>query len=115
MVVGVGDIGDIVLKDRQQLSQFGMFTIVLNLSSKNKKIIGRPQFISRGFIYMKKSKDLLRELETMVFDIHRAWANNSYKKKRFVEKELKGRIEKELSSFIFKKTEREPIILVAII
>jgi len=51
----------------------------------------------------------------MVFDIHRAWANDSYKKKRFVEKELKGRIEKELSSFIFKKTEREPIILVAII
>jgi len=113
--LGVGDIGDIVLKDRQQLSQFGMFTVVLNLSSKNKKIIGRPQFISRGFIYMKKSKDLLRELETMVFDIHRAWANDSYKKKRFVEKELKGRIEKELSSFIFKKTEREPIILVAII
>jgi len=113
--LGVGDIGDIVLKDRQQLSQFGMFIIVLNLSSKNKKIIGRPQFISRGFIYMKKSKNLLREIETIVFDIHRSWANDSYKKKRFVEKELKERIERDLSKFIFKKTEREPIILVTVI
>ena len=113
--LGVGDIGDIVLRDRKQLSEFGMFTIILNLSSKNKKIIGRPQFISRGFIYMKKSRELLKEIETMIFDIHRDWINDSHKNKRFVEKDLKNRIEKSLAKFVFKKTEREPIILVAII
>jgi len=113
--LGVGDIGDIVLRDRKQLSEFGMFSVILNLSSKNKRIIGRPRFISRGFIYMKKSKTLLREMENMVFDIHRDWVNESSRKKRFVEKDLKDRIEKSLSKFIFKKTEREPIILVAII
>ena len=64
---------------------------------------------------MKKSKDILREIENIIFDIHRSWVNDSYKSNRFVEDDLKERIEKELSKFIFKKTEREPIILVAII
>ena len=113
--LGVGDIGDIVLRDRKQLAEYGIFSIILNLSSKNKRILGRPQFISRGFIYMKNSKDLLKEIENIIFDIHRSWLNESYKTKRFVEDDLRTNIEKELSKFIFKKTEREPIILVAII
>ncbi len=113
--LGVGDIGDIVLRDRKQLAEYGIFSIILNLSSKNKRIIGRPQFISRGFIYMKNSRDLLKEIENIIFDIHRSWLNESYKTNRFVTDNLKERIEKELSKFIFKKTEREPIILVAII
>ena len=113
--LGVGDVGDIVLRDRKQLAEFGMFSVLLNLSSKNKRIIGRPQFISRGFIYMKTSKEILNQIETIIFDIHREWINESQKNKRYVEKDLKENIEKELSKFIFKKTEREPIILVAII
>ncbi len=113
--LGVGDIGDIVLRDRKQLAEFGMFSVILNLSSKNRRIIGRPQFISRGFIYMKNSQTLLKEIETMIFDIHRNWINESSRLKRFEEKDLKESIEKSLAKFIFKKTEREPIILVAVI
>ncbi|MFA5633918.1 MAG: ribonuclease J [Candidatus Dojkabacteria bacterium] len=112
---GVGDIGDVVLKDRKQLSEFGMFTVVINLSSKNKKIIGRPRFLSRGFVYLKGSQPLLKEIENLVTDIHRNWQKNSEKRNRYEEKELIRLIEKELSKFLFKKTEREPIILVAII
>lgn len=113
--LGVGDIGDIVLKDRKQLSEFGMFAVVINLSSKNKKIIGKPRFLSRGFVYLKSSHKLLKEIENTVFDVHRDWTQFSKKRKRFEEKAFVKKLERELNRLIYKKTEREPIILVAII
>jgi len=113
--LGVGDTGEIVLKDRQQLAEYGMFIVVLNLSNKNKALISRPQFVSRGFIYMKASKDLLNEIQTIIHDIHRDWIRFSKKKNKFEVKELKSNIEKTLSKHIYKKTEREPIILVVTI
>ncbi|MCK9415815.1 MAG: ribonuclease J [Candidatus Dojkabacteria bacterium] len=113
--LGVGDIGDIVLRDRQQLAEFGIFSVVLNLSSKNKKILGRPRFISRGFIYMKQSQDLLKELENIVKDSHREWIAKSQKNNKYVTLELQKTIETRLSKYVFKKTEREPIILVVTI
>lgn len=113
--LGVGDIGDVVLKDRKQLSEYGMFSVVLNLSSKNKKIIGKPRFISRGFVYLKSSQSLLKEIQNLIFDIHREWEKKSLKEGKFEEKILVQNIEKQLSKLIFKKTEREPIILVAVI
>ncbi len=113
--LGVGDIGDVVLKDRKQLSEFGMFSVILNLSSKNRKIIGRPRFLSRGFVYLKSSQSLLKEIENLIYDTHREWERNALKDKKFEEKELISAVEKRLSKFIFKKTEREPIILVAVI
>lgn len=113
--LGVGDIGDVVLKDRKQLAEYGMFVVALNLSSKNKKIIGRPHFISRGFIYLKNSKELLKEINNVIFDVHREWENISRKNKKFEEKRLINLLEKSIGKVIFKKTEREPIILVAII
>jgi ribonuclease J len=112
---GVGDIGDVVLKDRKQLSEFGMFSVVINLSSKNKKMLGSPRFLSRGFVYLKGSQPLLKEIENLIKDIHRKWQKDSEKKKKYEEKELIKAIEKDLGKFLFKKTEREPIILVAII
>ena len=112
---GVGDIGDVVLKDRKQLSEFGMFAVVMNLSSKNKKIIGRPRFLSRGFVYLKGSQPLLKEIENLVRDVHMRWQKDSEKRGKFEEIALIKAIEKELGKFLFKKTEREPIILVAII
>jgi ribonuclease J len=113
--LGVGDTGDIVLKDRQQLAEFGIFSVVLNLSSKNKKIIGQPRFISRGFIYMKKSHSLLKELENIVRDTHREWSDKSKQRNKYITKDLQKMIENRLSGYIFKKTEREPIILVVTI
>ncbi len=110
--LGVGDTGEIVLKDRKQLSEYGIFAIVLNLSSKTHRLMGNPQFISRGFIYMKKSKELLKEIQTIIFDVHRAWENNSKKKTRYDYDELKNSMEKAISKYIYKKTEREPIILI---
>lgn len=108
--LGVGDIGEIVLRDREQLSQYGMVVVVLNLSSKGKKLIGRPRFVSRGFVYNKASKELFNELEEIVVMSHREWLNSGKAKKI---KDLQYDTEKKLKKFILKKTEREPVILVA--
>lgn len=113
--LGIGDIGDIVLKDRKQLSEFGIFTVILNLSSKTKKIIGRPKFLSRGFIYFKNSQGLLNEIQNSIFDTHRDWIRSSAQRKKYEEEILKKEMEKQLSKLIYKRTEREPIILIAII
>jgi ribonuclease J len=113
--LGVGDIGDVVLRDRQQLSEYGMVTVVLNLSSKGKKIIGRPRFMSRGFVYVKTSQPLFNEMENVVKDIHRGWQNEGHKNKRFEYNILIEEIEKKLKKVIYKKTEREPMILVVLI
>ncbi len=113
--LGVGDTGEIVLKDRKQLSEFGMFVVVLNMNIKNKRIIGRPRFVSRGFVYMKGSQELLKEIENQIFDIHRNWISQSQHSKQYKVETLRETIEKDLSKLIYKKTEREPIILTVII
>ncbi len=111
--LGVGGLGDIVIKDRKQLAEYGIFIVLMNLSSKENKMIGRPKFISRGFVYMKESKHLLKEIEQKVTDIHKRWYDNS--KGRFEQKKLVEDMEKELKKFLFKKTEREPVIIIATI
>lgn len=113
--LGVGDISDIVLKDREQLSQYGMVTIVLNLSTKAKHLIGRPKFMSRGFVYVNNSKELFNEMEKLVRDTHKEWLSSSMRSKRYEYAELIKHVEKNLSKFIYKKTEREPMILPVII
>ncbi len=111
--LGVGHLGDIVIKDRKQLAEYGMFVVLMNLSSKEYKLIGKPRFISRGFVYMKDSKELLREIEQRVMDLHKEWHKKS--KGKYEKKVLKENIEKNLKDFLFKKTEREPVIIVATI
>jgi len=113
--LGVGDIGDIVLKDRKQLAEYGIFTVILNLSANTHKIIGKPRFLSRGFIYFKHSQDLLKEITNTIFDTHREWLQQFGKEKKVKYDKLQEMLEKSLSKVIYKKTEREPIILIAII
>lgn len=109
--LGVGDIGDIVLKDREQLAQYGMVVVVMNLTSKNKKLIGRPQFVSRGFVYVKTSQQLFDEMEKIVVNKHNDWQREGEKKGVHSNKDLTHSIEKALSKFIYDRTEREPKIL----
>ncbi len=113
--LGVGDTGEIVLNDRKQLSEYGMFIIVLNISMNTHKLMGRPQFVSRGFIYMKKSQELLKEIQTIIYDVHRSWLNESSSRKDYKYDELRTLIEKSLGKYIYKKTEREPIIQIVIV
>ena len=110
--LGVGDTGEIVLNDRRQLAEYGMFVVVLNLSAQTHRLMGKPQFVSRGFIYMKKSQEMLKEIQTIIYDVHRDWEQKTKNSKKYDYDTLKGDMEKSISKYIYKKTEREPIILI---
>lgn len=113
--LGIDDIGDVVIKDRRQLSEYGMVCVALNLSSKNKKMIGRPRFVSRGFVYVKNSTELFKKLEDITVSTHKDWQNKAYKSKKYDTRDLIYQIEKALSKEVYNQTEREPMILVAIV
>ncbi|MCB9790860.1 ribonuclease J [Candidatus Nomurabacteria bacterium] len=107
--LGVGDIGDIVLKDRTQLAEYGMVAVIMNLNNKTNQIIGNLNFLSRGFVYVKNSQKLFKELDNIVKDTHREWLSS--RKANPDRKELRKLLETRLSKYIYKKTEREPMIL----
>ena len=66
MVFGVGDVGNIVLRDRQMLSQDGLIIVVLNLSQETGGLISDPDIISRGFVYVRENEELLQTLKELV-------------------------------------------------
>ncbi len=113
--LGVGDVGEIVLKDRQQLAEYGMFIVILKLSSQNKKLVGKPKFVSRGFVYVKASQQLFNELEQKVKGIHSKWRQKTQKHGKYKINDLKKDIDRELSKYIYKKIEREPMIMTVIV
>jgi ribonuclease J len=113
--LGIGDISDIVIKDRQQLAEYGYLTAIFNLSKANHRLMGRVHIYSRGFIYMKKSEELLKEIDSLVKDVHMAWLEQSATSNKYDESLLKERVEKALGRFLFKKTERKPVIQAVII
>ncbi len=111
--LGFSAPGDIVIKDRKQLAKYGVFTVLINLSSKEKRMLGRPKFLSRGFVYMKASQKLLGEVEKITIEEHKKWLQGS--KEKLITRKLQENLEKRLKKFLYKKTEREPVIMIAII
>ena len=109
---GVGDVGKIVLKDRQMLARDGMFVIVAVVDKKTGQVKGSPDIISRGFIYLRESKELLAQTRHKVIGI----INNATGNGGGVNwKNLKEEIKNKIGQFLFSKTERRPIILSVII
>jgi ribonuclease J len=113
--LGVGDTGDVVLKDRAKLAEYGMFVIILNIAQQTKKLLGRPKFISRGFIYMKTSQEILREIENIIRDTHRKWVGSHRDRRKLDDRKLIEDVERQVNRYIRRKTEREPIILPVIV
>ena len=110
--LGVGDVGEIVLRDRQMLARDGMFVIVAVVDKKTGRVKSSPDIISRGFVYLRESKPLLAETRKKVITIiNRAtssgntvnWTN------------LKEEIKKKVGDFLFQKTERRPMVLPVVI
>ncbi len=104
---GVGDIGNIVLRDRRILSEDGIFLVVLTISRRLGKILSGPEIISRGFIYMKASEALLDESKEVVVEV----TNENLKDKNFEWSKLKGDIRDALSKKLYSETQRRPMIL----
>jgi len=105
--LGVGDVGEVVLRDRKALAEDGMFVIVVVVDKIQGKVKGSPDIISRGFIYLRESKDLLFQTRKRVIQI----VNNSNDNWAEVKDEIKNKI----GLFLYEKTERRPMILPVII
>ncbi|MDR3311036.1 MAG: ribonuclease J [Oscillospiraceae bacterium] len=103
---GVGDVGAVVLRDRQHLAQDGMLVVIVNISSGDGSLLSEPEIITRGFVYVKESEELLRELQTVVTSI----VNDSHRLRNDLNS-LKSAIKNDLSQYLYKKAKRNPMIL----
>lgn len=109
---GIGDIGEIVLKDRQKLANDGIFVVVAVVDKKTGQVKGSPDIISRGFIYLRESKELLAQTRKKVIRM----VDEATKKEGAINwNNIKDEIKNKISQFLFSKTERRPIILVVLI
>ena len=105
--LGVGDVGNIVLRDRQHLSQDGLIIVVMSMDSATGEIVAGPDVISRGFVYVRESENLMEDVKKMLkeevrkFEEHgvRDWST------------IKSRLKDSLRDYIFAKTKRNPMIL----
>ncbi len=108
--LGIGDIGNVVLRDRQALAEDGMFTIVIVVDPKSGRMRTSPDIISRGFIYIKEQKDLLMQVRKRVRHII-----ESEKQRPLNLAYLKDELRDQIGQFLFQKTERRPMVLPVII
>ena len=112
--LGVGDVGNVVLRDRQVLASDGMVVVIAMIDGRSGNIIGEPDLISRGFIYMKEQQQLLRDTRTEIKNVikkqsgqqHGGEPNWSH---------LKANLRDSISQFLFQKTERRPMVLPVIV
>lgn len=110
--LGVGDIGQVVLRDRKMLSEDGMIAITVVIDSKTKKIVGSIQITSRGFIHVKENFDLVNETKRKVTKI----VKDSTSKDTSIDWNLvKNNIRDQVGQFLFVKTERRPMVLPVVV
>lgn len=103
----IGDVGNIVLRDRKVLSEDGIFIAALTVNRKEKKIISKAKVHTRGFVYVKKSRDILREST----DLINKTVEDYLAQDNFDWGELKGTVRDSLAKFLFEQTKRRPAIL----
>lgn len=104
---GVGDVGSVVLRDRKHLAQDGMIVVCVNISSQDGSIVTGPDIITRGFIYVKESEDLMEELRCVAIE-----AIERCGRKRVRDwTAVKTAIKNDLSGYLYKTTKRNPMIL----
>ncbi|MCX2826690.1 ribonuclease J [Bacillus sp. DHT2] len=109
--LGIGDVGNAILRDRKQLSEDGMLVIVITLSKTEGKIISGPDMISRGFVYVRDSEDFLQRINQLIVTT----INNLQKENVSQWNVLKKEIKEVLGQFVYSHTKRKPMILPIII
>ena len=105
--LGIGDVGNVVLRDRQHLSQDGLIIVVLTMNGGSGEVIAGPDIISRGFVYVRESENVMDEIKSVVrHEVHkceeqgiRDWST------------IKSTLKDNLRDYIFQKTKRNPMIL----
>jgi len=106
--LGIGDVGNVVLRDRRHLSQDGLMTVVVGLSEKDNKLVSGPDIVTRGFVYVRENEELMvqarevvkKSVESCIREAHTPdWGT------------IKTRIRDDLREFLYQKTKRSPMIL----
>ena len=108
---GIGDIGNVVLRDRKILSDNGLVVVVATIDPKKKEVLAGPDIISRGFIYMRESEELLQNAQKIAYkSIRKSFEHNSVN-----EFKLRNDLIEDIKQFLFAETKRRPIILPVIL
>ncbi len=105
--LGVGDVGNIVLRDRKHLSQDGLMVVVVSMDRENGTIIAGPDIISRGFVYVREAENLMDEARKVVLDALLRCEERNVTSWNYI----KGLIKDTLKNYIWQKTKRSPMIL----
>lgn len=109
--LGVGDVGNVVLRDRQRLAEDGILIVVIGLDSYNNEIIAGPEIVSRGFVYVKEADELLDEVHQLLAEA----LENCMSRKITDWGKIKTVVKDSAGDFLWKKTKRRPMILPIII
>ena len=105
--LGVGDMGNVVLRDRQHLAEDGIMVVVMSLDQYTGQLVAGPDIVSRGFVYMKESDELIEEARTTVYE-----AVQKYLDRGITDwGKLKNTTKDSLSDYVWRKTKRRPMIL----
>ncbi len=104
--LGVGDVGEVVIRDRQVMAKDGMFVIILTVDRKTGKLISQPEILSRGFIYMKGSDELIREVK---HEVRKLFENKGHGEANYAQ--IRQTVRDQIGEYLYQKTERRPMIL----
>ena len=105
--LGVGDVGNIVMRDRQHLAEDGIMIVVLTLEKKSNTLMSGPDIVSRGFVYVRESEDLMEQARAVVYDAVEKCLDRNISDWG----KMKNVMKDALGDYIRKKTKRNPMIL----
>ncbi len=106
-----GDLSEVVLKDRETLSQDGLVMIIANIDARHKQRLGTIEIVSRGFVYVKESEDLMSEITSRIADL----IEHAFTQKYVDYRNLRDKIRDDISRFLYQKTNRRPIVIPVLI
>jgi len=107
---GVGDVGSVVLRDRKVLAEDGMVVVVMNLSSEDGSLVSGPDIITRGFIYVKESEEMMKDLRRIAIEALQH-SHQGGRGSRIDYSAIRNAVKNDMSGFLYKKTKRSPMIL----
>ena len=107
----VGDVNDIVIHDRELLSEDGVLLVIANINPRSKRILGEIEIVTKGFVYVKESEQLLKDVK----DIFVKACDKHLKGKYINWNELKTNVREDINKFLYKETKRSPITIPVII
>ena len=105
---GVGDVGNIVLRDRRHLAQDGLIVVVATIDTDSRILVSGPDIVSRGFVYVREAEDLMEEVKQIAYDAIMSALSGRRQVDRM---QLKRQVKDDMTKYLYAKTKRKPMIL----